>query len=348
MPFTKNISISIISFLVVLAASFWFWNSLKAIIAAENIIGSLIMQAGISFAVSLVFIAINFTVSRKQIGILTAIILPIVFAVFFIRDFNKDKILLIVAGASIVLAFFAYFTVFREKSQRLKLNISGAKTGMNIYFLIALLLLTALLYQYNFSKGQVKLSASQIQYLMPMIEGQIKAQVPFYSQEMTTDELLVISALSSGEITIIQKDLTPDLQKKVQEKIAKDGASMAQALQYPEVQKLIIDNFIKNNPKTMAKLRSDYGEKFGIEIKKDQSLVATLADGVNSFIEKILSPYKNYLPIVLAVTFFFSFKVLGFLFVDVALFIAGIIFFILKNGGVLNIANKSVMQEVIE
>lgn len=345
---SKNMTISIISSLAVLVASFWFWNLLRAIIAAGNITSSLIMQAGISFATLLVFIAISFTVSRKQIGILTAIILPIVFAVFFIRDFNKDKILLIVAGVCAVLSFIAYFAVFREKSQRLKLNIAGAKTGMNIYFLTALLLLTALLYQYNFSKGQVKLSANQIQYLMPMIEGQIKAQVPFYSQEMTTDELLVISALSSGEITITQKDLTPDLQKKVQEKMAKDRASMAQALQYPEVQKLIIDNFIKNNPKAMAKLRSDYGEKFGIEIKKDQSLVATLADGVNSFIEKIISPYKNYMPVILAVTFFFSFKVLGFLFVDTALFIAGIIFFILKNGGVLNVANKSVMQETLE
>lgn len=321
---------------------------MRAMIAIGDVGGSLMTQTALSFVILLVFIALNFTISRKQIGILTAAILPAVFAVFFIRDFAADKILLIAAGAGVILSPLLYFSVFRERSQRLKLRAFSAKTDMNAYFLIALLLLTALLYQYNFSKGQVRISESQIRYFMPLIEGQIKSQVPFYSQEMTVDELLVVSALASGEIIITQKDLTPDLQKKVQAKMTENATSMAQALQYPEIQKLIIDNFIKNNPKAMAKLRSDYGQKFGIEIKSGQSLTATMADGVSSFMEKVLSPYRSYLPIILAVTFFFSFKVVGFIFIDIALFIAGIIFFVLKSGGVLRIVNKSVMQETLE
>ena len=317
-------------------------------IAIGDVGSNLMTQAILSFIILLVFIALNFTISRKQIGILTTVILPIVFAAFFIRNFNGDKILLIAAGVGIILSLSVYLAVFRERSQRLKVRTFSAKTDMNMYFLIALMLLTALLYQYNFSKGQVRVSESQIRYFMPLLEGQIKAQVPFYSPEMTTDELLVVSALASGEIIITQKDFTPDLQKKVQAKMTENATSMAQALQYPEIQKLIVDNFVKNNPKAMVKLRSDYGQKFDIEIKSGQSLVTTLADGVSSFLEKILSPYKNYLPIILAVAFFFSFKVVGFLFVDIALFIAGIIFFVLKSGGVLNIANKSVIQETLE
>lgn len=306
------------------------------------------MRSMIVFATLLVLIALQLMVAKKNIGILTSLILPITFIIIF--GFT-DSISLILAGITFFLSVIAWIATQRDQAQRLKLSIISAKSGLSIFFLAGLLLLTAVVYQSNFSKGQIRLSEGMVTYFLPLIESQVKSQVPFYSQDMTTDELVVISALSSGEITITQKDMSLDLQKKIKEKTlgAPDPSkAMMEALRYPEIQKLVIDDYIKNNPKIMAKLRTEYGDKFGIQIKENQGFVATLTDGINVYIEKILYPFKNYLPIAFAASFFLGFKILGFLFVDIAIGLAGGIFFILKSGGVLNISNNNVIQEVIE
>lgn len=98
----------------------------------------------------------------------------------------------------------------------------------------------------------------------------------------------------------------------------------------------------------MSRLRDEYGQQFGVEIRENQGIVTTLTAGINAFIDKILFPFKNHLPIAFAVSFFLGFKILSFIFVDAAIAIAGGIFFIFKSGGILKIGNSNVIQEVIE
>lgn len=347
MSFSKNTIISLISFLAVLALSFWFWNLQRDIIIGGNIGGAIIIQSMIVFIALLVFAAIELMVGDLIFGVLTALTAPA--AIVFYFGFS-GMVLLAVIGTSFALGICAYFSAKKEKSDRLKLKISSVKNGLNLYFLAALLALTGVLYQHNFSGGQLKISESMVKQILPMIEGQIKSQIPFYSSEMTSDELLVMMALANGQIKLDEKTLSPSAYKVIQSILMKKIALQKpeDILKDPEIQKLILNDIIKNNPKLMVSLRDDFEEQFGFEIGEKQSLTTILANWLNSLVEKYTDPFKDYLPLALAITFFFSFKFLGSLFVGAALLVAGILLSVLKLVGIIKINKAGVMQEVIE
>lgn len=300
----------------------------------------------IVFTLLLVFAAIGFMIDSLIFGVLTAFVLPIVIAFYF--GFS-GTVLISVVAICFALSICAHFAVKKEKSDRLKLKISGVKGGLNLYFLVSLLALTGVLYQYNFSSGQLKVSESMVKQILPMIEGQIKSQIPFYSSEMTSDELLVMMALANGQIKIDAKTLSPSAQKSLQALLLKNaGKNPEEVLKDPDVQKLILSDIVKNNPKLTAELRDDFESQFGFKIGEKQSITSVLANWLNSLVEKYTAPFKDYLPIVLAATFFFSFKILGSLFVGVALLLAGAIFSLLKLTGIVKMSKVGVMQEQIE
>lgn len=343
---SRNTIIFGISFVVASALSFWFLSLLKSIVLPGNLESQLIIQAAIVFASWLVAIAINLMMPLRIGGILMALVMPITFLALF----GFSDIVFISAGiAAFAISLFGFVAVTREKSQRLKLNISSARKGVSAYFIAALIILTALSYQSIFVGGQLKISEKNIKSLMPFIESQIKSQIPFYSQDMTTDQILVMSAIAQQEIQLSTKSFSAGLQKEIQSRIAQNPTKKAdEILQDPEVIKLIVDDIIKTNPKLVDKLRADYAENFGIKIEKGQSLTATITDIANMYIDKISAPFKDYLPVVFAATIFFSFKVLEFLFLGIAMSVAGFIFLILKAGGVLRVNKTSVMQESLE
>lgn len=346
MSFSKNTIISTISILAILILSFYFWSLQKDIVIGNNISSAIIIQSMIVFVVSLVFAAIGLMTGDLIFGILMALAIPA--AVTFYFGFS-GVVLLSVIGVCFVLGICAYFAVKKEKSDRLKLKILSAKSGLNLYFLISLIALTGVLYQYNFSGGQLKVSESMVKQILPMIEGQIKSQIPLYSSEMTSDELLVIMALANRQIELDAKTLSKGAQKSLQQILIKNaGKDSEEALKDPEVQKLILDDIIKNNPKLMAELRGDFEKQFGFEVDEKQSLTVVLAGWLNSLIEKYTAPFKNYLPFALAIAFFFSFKFLGSLFVGVALFLAGILFSVLKSVEIIKINKVAAMKETLE
>lgn len=344
---SKNNIISLACLSVILALSFYFWTLQKSIVlsgGSYNI--SAIWQSAAVLLGLLVFAGLCIAISDYFFGILSAGALPAMF--LLILGFS-DKIYLITAGAGIILGVLAYVSARRDRALKIKLGISSASSGVKLYFMVALLLVTALLYRTNFVKGEVKISETQIQYIMPAIESQIKSQVPFYSSDITADHLIVISALSSGEVIIKTENLSADLQKKIQQKISEQSLKdMQTAMQHPEIQKLLIEDFIALNPKKMAELREKYGQQFGIQINQGQSFISTLVLGINSYIEKLLAPFKNYLPIVLVIAFFLGFKAVSSVFVSLAMVVSGILFHFLKASGILNVNKIPVTQEVIE
>lgn len=343
---SRNTIIFGISFIAAAVLSFWFLNLLKSVVLLGNFEGQLIIKTAIVFAVWLVAIAINLMMPLVVGGAIMALVMPIIFVILF--GFG-DMVLLGAAIAAFVVSLTGFIAVSKEKSHRLKLSISSAKKGVSAYFIAALIILTALSYQSIFVDGQLKISEKNIKSLMPFIENQIKSQIPFYTQDMTTDHILVMSAIAKQEIQLSTKSFSAGLQKEIQLRIAKNPAQKAEdILQDPEVIRLIVDDIIKTNPKLVDKLRADYAENFGIKIEKGQSLTATITDIANIYIEKMSAPFKDYLPIVFAATIFFSFKVLEFLFLGIVMFVAGFIFLILKAGGVLRINKTSVMQEYLE
>lgn len=343
---SKNNIISLVCLFAVLVSSFWFWNLQRDIIIGGNIGGAIIIQSMIVFVLSLVFVAIGLIVDSLIFGILTVFVTPIAIAFYF--GFSS-VILLFAIGASFVLGVLAYFITQKEKSDRLKISISSARGGVNIYFFVSLLVLTMVLYQYNFQKGELKISESMVKQILPMIEGQIKNQIPFYSSGMKSDEILVMMALAKGEITLDAKTLSPSVQKSLQQTLIKNaGQNSEEVLADPEVQKMILSDIIKNNPKLIAKLRSDFEKQFGVKVEEGQSLTSIAVGTINSYIDKFTVPFKNYIPLVLAVSFFFSLKILGSLFVGAALFLAGIIFSLLKSIGIVKINKVGAMRETLE
>lgn len=347
MSLSKNTIISVIYFLVISGLSFWFWNIQESIVSGA-IDRGLIIQSVIIFIAIIALVSVNLMISSRVVGFLMAGALPLAFLA--VVGFN-DQIFLVVSGASFALGIIAYFSAKREKHRKLNLSISSAKGGVSIYFFAGLLLLTALFYQNSFSKGELKLNESQVRSLMPYIEGQIKSQVPFYSEGMTTDQFLVMSALAQGTISMDAVKLSSATQKELQKKIAVDPKkSVESVMQDPEVQMIIINDIIKNNPKKIAELRKDFQESMGVTLEENQSITSLMTAMINVYLDKIISSFdgKKYLPIALALTFLFSFKALSFLFVDVAIIIGGFIFLILKAGGVLKINKISVMQETLE
>lgn len=327
--------------------SFWFWNLQKDIVINGNINSAIIIQSMIVLVVLLVFAAIELMVGDLIFGVLMALAVPIAVAFYF--GFSGMAVPSVI-GASFALGICAYFSAKKEKSDRLKFKISGAKNGLSLYFLAALLALTGVLYQHNFSGGQLKISESMVKQILPMIEGQIKSQIPFYSSEMTSDELLVMMALANGQIKLDATTLSPSAYKVIQSILIKKIALQKpeDILRDPEIQKLILNDIIKNNPKLMTVLRDDFEGQFGFRASEGQGLTSILASWINSLIDKYTAPYKDYIPLVLAVSFFFSFKILGSLFVGVALLVAGILFSILKSVGIIKINKMGAMQEIIE
>lgn len=343
---SKNTIISTISFLAILALSFWFWNLQKDIVINGNINSAIIIQSMIVFVLLLVFTAIELMVGSGIFGALTALVAPATIVFYF--GFG-GAILLSIIGTSFILGILAYFAVRKEKSARLKVSMSSARGGVNVYFFLSLLALTGILYQYNFSGGSLKVSESMVTQILPMIEGQIKSQIPFYSSEMKSDEILVMMALANGQIQIDAKTLSAGAQKSLQQTMLKNaGKDPEEILKDPEIQKMILSDIVKNNPKLITKLRDDFEKQFGVKVEEGQSLTSIAVGTINSYIDKYSAPYKDYIPLVLAVSFFFSFKILGSLFVGVALFIAGILFSVLKSAGMIKINKVGAMQEVIE
>lgn len=347
MLFSRNTIISAISFLAVLALSFWFWSLQKDIVINGNINSAIIIQSMIVFMISLVFAAIGLMVGNLIFGVLMALAVPT--AIMFYFGFG-GVILLSIIGTSFILGILAYFTVRKEKSTRLKVSMSSARGGVNVYFFLSLLALTGILYQYNFAGGQLKISESMVKQILPMIEGQIKSQIPFYSSEMTSDELLVMIALANGQIKLDATTLSPSTNKVIQSIMMKKIAlkDPKDILNDPEIQKLILSDIIKNNLKLMTVLRDDFEGQFGFRASEGQGLTSILASWINSLIDKYTAPYKDYIPLVLAVSFFFSFKILGSLFVGVALLVAGILFSILKSVGIIKVNKMGAIQEIIE
>lgn len=344
---SKNTIISSVSFLAVLILSFYFWSLQKDIVINGNINSAIIIQSMIVLVVLLVFAAIELMVGDLIFGVLMALALPSAVAFYF--GFSGMAVPSVI-GASFALGICAYFSAKKEKSDRLKFKISGAKNGLSLYFLAALLALTGVLYQHNFSGGQLKISESMVKQILPMIEGQIKSQIPFYSSEMTSDELLVMMALANGQIKLDATTLSPSAYKVIQSILMKKIALQKpeDILRDPEIQKLILNDIIKNNSKLIDRLRNDFGKQFGFEIGEKQSLTTILANWLNSLVEKYTAPFKDYLPLALAATFFFSFKFLGSLFVGAALLVAGILLSVLKSVGIIKINKTGVMQEIIE
>lgn len=343
---SKNNITSLVCLFAVLVLSFWFWNLQKDIVIGGNINGAVIVQSMIVFVLSLVIVAIGLMVNSFTFGVLTAVIVPAAIAFYFGLS---GAILLSAIVASFVLGVVAHFATQKEKSTRLKISISSARGGVNIYFFMFLLALTTVLYQFNFQKGELKISESMINQILPMIEGQIKSQIPFYSSEMKSDEILVMMALAKGEITLDAKTLSLSAQKSLQQIMIKNsGRNPEDILADPEVQKMILNDIIKNNPKLIAKLRGDFEKQFGVKVEEGQSLTSVAVGTINSYIDKYTAPYKDYIPFVLAISFFFSFKILGYLFVGIALFFAGVLFSALKSVGIIKIAKVGAMQEVLE
>lgn len=343
---SKNKIIFSISLVAIVALSFWFLNLLKDTVIVGNLDSRLIVKTAIVFMVWLVAVAINLMMSFRFGGLLTAAALPVVFLMVF--SFS-NPVFLVAAVVAFVISLSGLVSAAREKSQRLKLGIASVKKGANAYFIATLIILTALSYQSIFADGQLKISEKNIQSLLPFVESQIKAQVPFYSGDMTTDEILVIMAISKQEITLSAKNFSPSFQKKIQAEIIKDPTKKQEdIMQDPEIVKLLIADIIKTNPKLVDGLRENYSQSLGIDIAKGQSLTATITDIANLYIEKMSAPFKEYLPIVFAVTIFFSFKAVEFIFVGIAVGIAGALFAILRSTGAVKISKKEAMQEIIE
>ncbi|MFH1235596.1 MAG: hypothetical protein V1685_01505 [Parcubacteria group bacterium] len=111
--------------------------------------------------------------------------------------------------------------------------------------------------------------------------------VSYYDPEMTLDEFILESTTSSEEVPVIPTD-------SIVGDALRQGIENAQGA-------------------ILAEARSEFLATFGIEASGDEKMAVIVEKIVHSRVDSIISPYKTFLPAILALSLFFVLKIFGFI-----------------------------------
>lgn len=89
-------------------------------------------------------------------------------------------------------------------------------------------------------------------------------------------------------------------------------------------------------------------KQFGINLELNQEIGDTFYQAFNQEINKHSQPYQKYFSIGLSIGIFFALNTIGIFFKWIVIFLAWLIFEILKAFGAIKMHEKTVLQEVIE
>ena len=283
-----------------------------------------LLMLGLSiFAIALFFLS-AFVFSSKEICVVFA-----AFLAGFLAVFAPEKESWLGAFLAFLLLFYAQRRMAGSIQNRLKVSFyplllfggSSMVTAMAILFGFA-----SYFYPINLEKLQLK--GNSLDRLVSLVEPFIGPRIPGYQKGMTVDELLKANVNSS-----IEQSLG-----------GISGAIPPQALQGIKISQTLIDKEIQNE---LNKQKAELGKKLGIEITGKENFSELVSSLFNSYINRYLSPYKEFLPLVVAVSVFLTFKSFGFFVNRLSLLIAWILSQILMAANVIKKQTATVEKEIL-
>ena len=283
-----------------------------------------LLMLGLSiFAIALFFLS-AFVFSSKEICVVF-----VAFLASFLAVFAPEKESWLGAFLAFLLLFYAQRRMAGSIQNRLKVSFyplllfggSSMVTAMAILFGFA-----SYFYPINLEKLQLKVNS--LDRLVSLAEPFIGPRIPGYQKGMTVDELLKANVNSS-----IEQSLG-----------GISGAIPPQALQGIKISQTLIDKEIQNE---LNKQKAELGKKLGIEITGKENFSELVSSLFNSYINRYLSPYKEFLPLVVAVSVFLTFKSFGFFVNRLSLLIAWILSQILMAANVIKKQTATVEKEIL-
>ena len=283
-----------------------------------------LLMLGLSiFAIALFFLS-AFVFSSKEICVVFA-----AFLAAFLAVFAPEKESWLGAFLAFLLLFYAQRRMAGSIQNRLKVSFyplllfggSSMVTAMAILFGFAS-------YFYPIDLEKLQLKGNSLDRLVSLAEPFIGPRIPGYQKGMTVDELLKANVNSSIE----------------QSFGGISGVISPQALQGIKISQTLIDKEIQNE---LNKQKAELGKKLGIEITGKENFSELVSSLFNSYINRYLSPYKEFLPLVVAVSVFLTFKSFGFFVNRLSLLIAWILSQILMAANVIKKQTATVEKEIL-
>ncbi len=329
---SKHRIIHLVFIVAVFAFSLAIWIQFKnglSLFAWRDVL----LMLGLSiFSIALFFFS-AFVFSSKEICAVFA-----AFLAGFLAVFAPERESWLGAFLAFLLLFYAQRRMAGSIQNRLKVSFyplllfggSSMVTAMAILFGFA-----SYFYPINLEKLQLK--GNSLDRLVSLAEPFIGPRIPGYQKGMTVDELLKANINSSIEQSL----------GGISGAIPAGSLPFAippQALQGIKISQALIDKEIQNE---LNKQKTELGKKLGIEITGKENFSELVSSLFNSYVNRYLSPYKEFLPLVVAVSVFLTFKSFGFFVNRFALLIAWILAQILMAANVIKKQTETVDKEIL-
>ncbi|MDD5625784.1 MAG: hypothetical protein PHG83_01305 [Patescibacteria group bacterium] len=331
----KQIKLLIFALLVFVAAIL-FWQQLFLLFSNNNIKPHHFLSLGIFSVIFISFLLLFFILIKdRKIIYLTILISSGFFFIF--PKFNYIYLFGILFF--ILFLISAYERIRAEKEDRLKLSLRMILSRGLCFIVIGIALITSITYYFNpwlkFGQNETIIDPKIIQSLIKPFTGIFAKSIPFYSPEMTIDQIITVQVMISDpslKSLNLPQDLMANLKSKI--KVDENGKTDINTLiKDPDASSLMkeIFNSQKINPKLLIQQRTAMAKTFGgVELKGDETLDTIFVKLINSKLSQFIGPYVEQISIAIAVSLFFFLWFIEYVLAFVALILSQIIFIILK------------------
>ena len=333
--------------LLMIGIAVLFWARLAAFFTDANVGLNQLIQIGISLLVFfVVFLFFSILVEARKIAYPVYLVSIFSFFLFFPV---KNYIYLAASAIFFLLLVIAYEIMTREREDRLRLTLRRIWARGLPLVVVGISLSVATCYYFNpllkIGQEKIEIPVGWIGLAIKPFSGIFGKVLPFYSPEMTIDELLAGGAmLEEGQIQ--PEAISPELLAKFSEK-GLGGLDINELLKNPEIASLLKEEMgahaKKTDPGLLARQRQEFAKSFGVELKGDETLDMVLAKVLNSKLGEFIGPYAKVISIGIAVALFFFLRLMGIILAWVAMLVAGLLFIILKATKVIRV--EKVMKD---
>lgn len=349
--FTIREIISIIVF-IGFAGLFWF--------ALAGVLGFIPRSLGeVGLAASFILLSAAGTVSAVLLRAFSSFIVSFIgAAVLFLIFFGTN----LPNAAAVVFSGFFLSLAFRElkigENDSLKISFPRLAKIFLPRFLTAVFLLSSLAFYSSPSAGkgtELLLPKSLFESSLKILQEPLSGFLPFkLTPEMTADEAVLLYALSglAKEGGALPIKYSSELAAAAKAKnISLSGSQgLEKIIADRELAKILLadlQEYLAKNPKMLAELRQGASQGLGIELKGGEKISDLLYGFALSKSDEILSPYKQYLPAILAAFLFLTLKSFGFLAASLIGVLTALILSALVKLNVIIIQERDTKKEII-
>lgn len=284
-----------------------------------------------------IFILALFFLSAFVFSPLEIYMVFLAFLAPFLLVFALNWLAWVGAGMTFLLLFYANRRMRASIQNRLKVSFYPLLLFGGSSMVTAMALLFAFgSYFYPINVEQLQIKQETFKPIFSLIEPLIKTRVPNYQSGMTIDDFLkatISSSIEEGLKEISVKAGLPSggLPPALQSQITGAAAGLAEK----EIQEQIKHQ------------RLGLGKRIGVELTGREDLEGLIILVSNSYINRYAQSYREFIPMVVAVSVFFSFKSLSFFINRLALFLAWVLAQILRSANIIKKQTAQVDKETL-